>query len=118
MKYIDLHVHSNVSDGTLTPSGVVKLAVKNQLAAIALTDHDTLAGIKEAQAAALSETGSGNPIRVIPGTELSVFYRKRDIHILGQCYPVSGPGKCPCKAGRKKRKNDCKFKNCRYRYNR
>lgn len=83
MKYIDLHVHSNVSDGTLTPTEVVKLAVKNRLAAIALTDHDTLAGIPEAQAAALSETGAGNPIKVIPGTELSVYYRKRDIHILG-----------------------------------
>ncbi|QHQ61193.1 PHP domain-containing protein [Anaerocolumna sedimenticola] len=83
MKYIDLHVHSNVSDGTLTPSEVVNLAVKSQLAAIALTDHDTLAGIQQAQAAALSETEAGNPIQVIPGTELSVFYRKRDIHILG-----------------------------------
>lgn len=83
MNNIDLHVHSNVSDGTLTPSEVVSLAVRNHLAAIALTDHDTLAGIPEAQAAALSETQKGNPIRIIPGTEISVSYRKKDIHILG-----------------------------------
>ncbi|MGB8454557.1 MAG: PHP domain-containing protein [Anaerocolumna sp.] len=83
MNNIDLHVHSNVSDGTLTPSEIVSLAVRNQIAAIALTDHDTLAGIPEAQAAALSETQKGNPVQVIPGTEISVSYRKKDIHILG-----------------------------------
>lgn len=83
MKYIDLHVHSNVSDGTLTPTQVVKLAAKKGLAAIALTDHDTLSGIPEAQTAALTETKEGRPIRVIPGTEISVIYHKKDIHILG-----------------------------------
>ncbi len=83
MKYIDLHVHSNVSDGTLTPSEIVGLAVKNHIAAIALTDHDTLAGIPIAQAAAQSETQMGHPVLVIPGTEISVSYRNKDIHILG-----------------------------------
>ncbi len=83
MKYIDLHVHSNASDGTLTPSEVVKLAVSNHISVIALTDHDTLAGIPEAQDAALSETQMGHPVQVIPGTEISVSYKGKDIHMLG-----------------------------------
>lgn len=48
MEYIDLHVHSNKSDGTLSPSEVVRLAKEKNLKAIALTDHDTVAGVKEA----------------------------------------------------------------------
>lgn len=83
MKYIDLHVHSNVSDGTLTPEEVVNLAVKSQLAAIALTDHDTFSGVRQAQAAAAAQRENGYPFEVIPGTEISVMYKKRDIHILG-----------------------------------
>ena len=83
MKYIDLHVHSNASDGTLTPTEVVELAVTNHISVIALTDHDTLAGILEAQSAALSATQKGHIIQVIPGAELSVSYGKKDIHILG-----------------------------------
>ena len=45
MELIDLHVHSNASDGTLSPAAVVALAAEKGLAAIALTDHDTIAGI-------------------------------------------------------------------------
>ncbi len=78
MKYIDLHVHSNASDGTYTPSEVVALAVKKHLTAIALTDHDTIAGLSEAQAAA-----AGLPIEIIPGIELSCVYNGDEIHILG-----------------------------------
>ena len=47
-KYIDLHVHSSASDGTLTPSQVVALAEEKKLKAFALTDHDTTAGLEEA----------------------------------------------------------------------
>lgn len=83
MKYIDLHVHSNASDGTLSPTEVVRLAASLSLSAIALTDHDTLSGIREAQSAALVLSDSENPLRIIPGTEISVAYRKRDIHVLG-----------------------------------
>lgn len=83
MKYIDLHVHSNASDGTLSPTEVVELAASLSLSAIALTDHDTLAGIREAQAAALLLSDSENPIRIIPGTEISAAYNQKDIHILG-----------------------------------
>ena len=57
---VDLHDHSTASDGSLTPSELVSLAVKNGLSAIALTDHDTLSGIDEALTAA-------GEIEVIPG---------------------------------------------------
>lgn len=83
MDYIDLHVHSNASDGTLTPTEVVERAIQNGLSAFALTDHDTIDGVKEAMAAAKIATAAGKPIRVIAGTEISAEYKHRDIHILG-----------------------------------
>jgi len=78
MNFIDLHVHSNASDGTLTPAGVVELAAQKGLSAIALTDHDTIEGIPEALEAAKSL-----PLEVIPGIELSCVYLGEEIHILG-----------------------------------
>lgn len=83
MDYIDLHVHSNASDGTLSPKEVVELAVTSGIRAIALTDHDTLDGIPEAEAAAETANVKGHSIQIIPGVELSVSYQQRDIHILG-----------------------------------
>lgn len=78
MGYIDLHVHSTASDGTYTPSELVRYAIKKQLIAFALTDHDTIAGIEEAKKEAKEKE-----ILIIPGIELSAEYKKRDIHILG-----------------------------------
>ncbi|NNJ33080.1 PHP domain-containing protein [Lacrimispora defluvii] len=78
MNFIDLHVHSNASDGTLTPARVVELAAQKGLSAIALTDHDTIEGIPEALEAAKSL-----PLEVIPGIELSCVYLGEEIHILG-----------------------------------
>lgn len=78
MGYIDLHVHSSASDGTLTPSQVVQLAVSQKLEAIALTDHDTADGIPEAMDAA-RRAG----LELIPGIELSCEYHGKEIHILG-----------------------------------
>lgn len=83
MKYIDLHVHSNISDGTLTPKEVMELAYKNNLSAIALTDHDTLEGIQEAQETMDELYNQGKEIRLIPGVEITIGYKGRDIHILG-----------------------------------
>ena len=77
-KYVDLHVHSTASDGTLTPSQLVSLAEEKNLKAFALTDHDTTAGLKEALLA--SENSS---VEVIPGIELSTTWLGRDIHIVG-----------------------------------
>lgn len=78
MNFVDLHVHSNASDGTLTPAKVVELAALKGLSAIALTDHDTIEGIPEAQKAA-----QNLPLEVIPGIELSCVYQEEEIHILG-----------------------------------
>lgn len=85
MKYIDLHVHSTASDGSYTPSELVNYAIKKNLSAFALTDHDTTAGIDEAMAEASRINSSANAqiIRVIPGIELSAEHNGRDIHILG-----------------------------------
>lgn len=83
MNTIDLHVHSNASDGTFTPTEVVSEAIATGLSAIALTDHDTISGIKEALDAAATAAQKGQHIQIIAGTELSVAYKNRDIHILG-----------------------------------
>ncbi|MCI8374218.1 MAG: PHP domain-containing protein [Lachnospiraceae bacterium] len=78
MKYIDLHVHSTFSDGTLTPAELAVCAAEKKLAAFALTDHDTTEGIEEAEKAA-----AGLGVELIPGIELSAEYQGKDIHILG-----------------------------------
>lgn len=91
MNYIDLHVHSNISDGTCTPSELVFLAIKNNLKAFALTDHDTTDGIEEAVNTAENYKKQGIDIEVIPGTELSVAYKDRDIHILGLFIDYKNP---------------------------
>ncbi|MEG0369202.1 MAG: PHP domain-containing protein [Hungatella sp.] len=78
MGYIDLHVHSTASDGTLSPCEVVTYAAFKQLDAIALTDHDTIDGIAEAQRAA-----KGTSVELIPGIELSCFYHNTELHLLG-----------------------------------
>lgn len=75
---VDLHIHTNASDGLLAPGEVVRLALEQGLAAIAITDHDTIAGIAEAQAAAL-----GTDLEVVPGVELSSEGEWGDFHILG-----------------------------------
>lgn len=77
LNYVDLHVHTTASDGTLTPSEVICLAQKTGLAAIAITDHDTVSGIEEALIA-----GKKLGVEIVPGIELSVAYEK-EMHILG-----------------------------------
>lgn len=83
MKYIDLHVHSNYSDGTLTPTELVSLAIDKDLSAFALTDHDTVEGVVEAIEAAKVANENGHSLLVVPGTELSASYLGEDVHILG-----------------------------------
>lgn len=77
---IDLHVHSNCSDGTLSPSELVDHAIKKGLAAFALTDHDTVDGLGEAIRYA---SGLPDAPEVIPGIELSTEYHGQDIHMVG-----------------------------------
>lgn len=90
MNIVDLHVHSTKSDGSMTPTELVELAVQKRLSAFALTDHDTVEGLDEAMEAAarynasLSEDSDGKiPLEVIPGIEFATEYRGKDIHILG-----------------------------------
>lgn len=78
MKAIDLHVHSTHSDGTCTTQELVDLAIAKGLKAMALTDHDTVAGLEEILAYAKDKD-----IEIVPGIELSTEYFGRDIHILG-----------------------------------
>ncbi|MCQ2978891.1 MAG: PHP domain-containing protein [Clostridia bacterium] len=74
---IDLHVHSTASDGMLSPSEVVSLAKEVGITTMALTDHDTIAGVKEA-----IDAGNKLGINVIPGIELSAEFDDQ-LHILG-----------------------------------
>lgn len=78
MKQIDLHVHSNKSDGTYTPTELVDYALQKGLSAFALTDHDTTDGLEEATAYAKDK-----PIEVIPGIEFSSENEGKDIHVVG-----------------------------------
>jgi predicted metal-dependent phosphoesterase TrpH len=75
---IDLHLHSHVSDGHMAPADVSRAAHAAGLSMVALTDHDTAAGVEEAVAAA-----ADLPLRVIPGIEISTRLGEHELHILG-----------------------------------
>lgn len=79
MNYIDLHVHSSASDGSLTPEEVTELAKSAGLRYFALTDHDTVDGVERA----ITHAGQFSDLDVIPGIELSCYYQNREIHIVG-----------------------------------
>lgn len=76
--FVDLHTHSTASDGAFAPADVVAHANRAGLAAIALTDHDSVAGVAEARAA-----GERLGVAVIAGIELSAVDGGREIHLLG-----------------------------------
>lgn len=76
--FVDLHLHSTASDGTDPPAVVVRAAHAAGLTALALTDHDTVDGIAEAQ-----ETARVLGIRLVPGVELSVYEGTSEMHLLG-----------------------------------
>ena len=78
MTICDLHTHSTASDGTSSPTEVVKRANAANVKYLALTDHDTVSGIEEALDAA-----KGLEITFIPGIELSTYFNKESIHVLG-----------------------------------
>lgn len=76
---IDLHTHTNVSDGASTPKELIEDAIKENIKAIALTDHDNIAGINEA-----SKYAEENNIKFLNGIEISSLYKDgRILHILG-----------------------------------
>jgi predicted metal-dependent phosphoesterase TrpH len=79
---IDLHLHTNHSDGTWSPQEMVQYAIKSRMRCIAVTDHDTISGISEAEAAA------GGRLEIIHGVEINTNAesgqkKKQDVHILG-----------------------------------
>ena len=77
-EHYDLHCHSTASDGALSPTELIKRAHQHGVTAIALTDHDTVAGIAEAQAVA-TEIG----IQLISGIELSTSWQNKCFHLVG-----------------------------------
>ena len=78
MDNVDLHVHTTASDGTLSPRDVTSMAAMKGLRAIAITDHDTMAGVSEA-----GEAGALLNVTVIPGIEISTDYGGTEVHVLG-----------------------------------
>jgi predicted metal-dependent phosphoesterase TrpH len=83
---IDLHTHSNCSDGALTPVELVRRAAAAGVNVLALTDHDTIAGLADARREA-QHVG----IRMVPGVELSASWRAQAIHVLGLWIDPSSP---------------------------
>lgn len=84
MKAVDLHTHSNKSDGSFSPASLVDYAVSKGLSAVALTDHDTTDGLAEAVARGEELTSAGQPsVEVIPGIEFSTKHDSQDVHIVG-----------------------------------
>ena len=77
-KRCDLHTHSNYSDGSLTPLELVRLAEKQGLSALALTDHNTARGLKE-----FMEAGRNSDIITVAGCEFSTEWHEKEVHIVG-----------------------------------
>ncbi|MES2907820.1 MAG: PHP domain-containing protein [Pseudomonadota bacterium] len=86
MPVIDLHSHSQCSDGSLSPADLVALAVRAGVKALALTDHDSVDGIREAQIAA-----EGTGLTLIAGVELSAIWGVHNIHVVGLQVDIENP---------------------------
>ncbi len=78
MREIDLHVHTNISDGSETPTDTVRYAHELGLRAIAITDHDSVNGVAEARRA-----GQEYGVEIVPGIELGCGWYGREVHMLG-----------------------------------
>ncbi|MEO0770483.1 MAG: PHP domain-containing protein [Cyanobacteria bacterium J06649_4] len=97
---LELHTHTTRSDGSLTPTELVEFAAAQGVKAMAITDHDTMAGCQEAAEAAIAHN-----LEIIPGLELSTVYNGRSMHILG-FYPDAKKLSAPLQErveGRKRR---------------
>lgn len=77
-EYVDLQVHTTASDGILPPTKVVEAAAKAKLVAIALTDHDSIDGLEEAEAA-----GARLGVQIVAGVELAAHFDGNELHLLG-----------------------------------
>lgn len=85
-KRYDLHSHTNASDGTNAPAANVKMAREAGLRGLAITDHDTVAGVAEAV-----EEGRRLGVDVVPGVEISTVSGGQDIHVLGYYIDTEQP---------------------------
>ncbi len=83
---IDLHTHSNVSDGQYAPHQLIQKAVSEGVTAMALTDHDAIGGLEEAAAEAAKTS-----LEFVPGIEMSAFIGEREIHLLGHFIDAHDP---------------------------
>lgn len=83
---IDLHCHSTYSDGVLTPLQLIAMAVGNGVTTLSLTDHDTVDGVAE-----MKLLGTQNDINVVSGVELSVSWKKYELHFLGLDFDYQHP---------------------------
>ena len=80
---VDLHIHSTMSDGTQTPREIVAEALARGLTAIAIADHDTVAGVEVALGAA-----RGTALTVVPAVQISTEHDSAEVHILGTNAPL------------------------------
>lgn len=85
-RIVDLHVHSTESDGTFTPEELITEAQNATLSAIALTDHDTVSGVRRAK-----EAAKGTLLEVISGIELSCFNDDHEVHMVGLFIDETNP---------------------------
>ncbi len=85
MKRIDLHIHTNLSDGTLSPKEVVDEAVKNGVSTIAITDHDTI----DAYNNELYKYAKSKNVKIITAVEISTVTDKSGVHVLGYNFDVN-----------------------------
>jgi predicted metal-dependent phosphoesterase TrpH len=83
---IDLHTHSICSDGSLSPAALIERAAAAGVEVLALTDHDTIAGLDEAQRAA-----GRLALRLVPGVEISAAWARQSVHVLGLWIDPSSP---------------------------
>ena len=82
-QYCDLHTHSNYSDGTFSPAEIIAQAETLGLCAVALTDHNTVAGLPDFMAAAQNSS-----VEAVPGVEISCQYGDTELHLVGLYLPV------------------------------
>lgn len=102
-KIIDLHIHTTVSDGILTPKEVIDTAVKNNVSVLSIADHDTIDAYTDELFAYAKEKN----IELIPAVEISTKYNKRGMHVLGYNYDLNN---------QKFRGRLDKLKNARHNY--
>lgn len=84
----DLHSHTRASDGLLTPAALVQRAVEMRVGVLAITDHDSVAGVDEAQQTAIDQA---LPIKVLAGVEVSTLWENHEIHIVGLNIDIHHP---------------------------